>query len=140
MLPKFHALISFIFIIILKQISSFDYFQLLVIFLAAIFIDFDHYLAFVLMKKNLSLKKAYNYYIKLIEKINKGINVKCPLCIFHTIEFLIPFGILSYFNGFIFLIFCGFIFHLLVDIVHGLITKTLKFRGLSVIMYVLKNG
>jgi len=133
MLPKWHILISAIASIMLFFVGvSMPY--VLVFFFSAFLIDFDHYLAFMIEKRSLNLKKAYDYFVELGKKCERG-EIRGPLCIFHTVEFLIVFAVISYFNLVIFAILAGFVFHISADVIHGLITKTLKFRNFSIIGY-----
>ncbi len=122
MLPKTHAILGIILSILIYIIFKITYIEAFLIFFASVFIDFDHYLWFILKKKDFSLKNAYNMHkmgYQQLKKDRSGYD-KNPLKvlhIFHTVEFLIIVLILSYFwNGFLFLL-IGMVFHILLDMV-----------------------
>lgn len=86
-----------------------SWFYLSLLFLSSIFIDVDHYIWYVKERKDWNLKNAY-YYLK--DKKDK----RRKLFWFHTIEFIIFIGLLSYiWKGFSY-IFIGLIFHSILDI------------------------
>ncbi|MFH1307808.1 MAG: hypothetical protein ABIH72_03065 [archaeon] len=117
MYPKWHILIGAVFFLFL--IPFIGALSALIVYLASVLIDFDHYTVYVYRKKGLSLKKAYNFYMKF-EKYKKSgkKGIKLPLNVLHTLEFTIILGILSFFNYYILLIFVGFLFHSLVDLIY----------------------
>ena len=112
MLPQTHIILSFIFVIILKFLSSFTPIQLLIIFLAAVFIDVDHWFIYVIKKKSLSIPGSYKWFLSF-EKLKKKPKF---VCIFHTIECFIILILLSKILFFQ-LILIGFAFHNLLDII-----------------------
>ena len=59
MLPKWHILFGAIFSMLVYFIFNINLFQVSLIFLASIFIDFDHYLFYVFRKKDFNLKRVY---------------------------------------------------------------------------------
>src|SRR3989344_2064766 len=93
MLPKYHALLGFIFsaivFLIFPQIKLIG---ALIIFLSSFLIDVDHYLYYIIIKKDFSLKNAYNYHLDIRNNNKKG-----KIRLFHTAEFLIVLLILSFF-------------------------------------------
>lgn len=98
MLPKWHLLFGAIFSLILYLIfPQIGIFNISLIFLSSILIDFDHYLWTIKRKKYFNLKEVY-LWNKNLPKNHKPITH-----IFHTIEFIIFIAILSfYFNFFLF--------------------------------------
>ena len=69
MLPRWHIIFGFLFILLVWQLfPEISFFYLGLILFGAIFIDFDHYAYYVYKKKNLSLKKAYNWFIEFEKK------------------------------------------------------------------------
>jgi hypothetical protein len=114
MLPKTHILLGFLFAYITYWFTSLSIFQASLIFLASVLIDFDHYLWYVFKKKNLNLKKAYNF-LKIKRKSKR-------LMIFHTIEFHIFVGLLGFIWAGFFYILIGMLFHSITDLI-GLIYK-----------------
>ena len=122
MLPRWHILSGAIFTILIWIIfPETKLFYLALIFFASFLIDFDHYLCAVKTTKKISLKNVFNHYEKLCanqkKEIAAGIKKKFPhFHLFHTIEFHILVGVLSFFWIEFFYIFIGMIFHSLLDI------------------------
>ena len=73
MLPKWHALIGFIVSYIIYWFTTITIFQGVIIFLASIFIDIDHYLYYIVAKKRFSLKSAYNWFKIRRDKLTQWI-------------------------------------------------------------------
>lgn len=127
MFPTQHVIFGAIFAFLLHLLyPSFSSLGLMIIFLASFLIDVDHYLLYVIEKKDISLRKAYIWcrdlgltYESLTFKQLK--TARIPICFFHTFESTIILLILSFFSEFILFIFLGFIFHLLVDYTYALI-------------------
>ncbi len=145
MLPKWHVLFGAIFSFLIWLIFPSVRGYASVIFFASFLIDFDHYFIYVYRKKDLNLKKAYIYFLKLKLKINNLLkqrkNVKAPLCLFHTVEFLLLILILSFVNEFVFFIFIGFLFHSLLDIMYLYYEfNTFHPRSFSFILYLINRN
>ena len=106
MYPSRHFIYSILFCLILVPFLKFWTF---VVFFAAFFIDFDHYLYYLIKFKNPSVKKAYNYHLPILpdEKIH----------IFHTIEFYLLLIALSFLHIFFIFILLGVSFHFILDII-----------------------
>jgi hypothetical protein len=115
MLPRWHLLFGLLFAYVVYWFTSITIFQAIIIFLASFLIDVDHYLWYIYKKKNWNLKKAI-YFLKTNKKLK-------TLMIFHTIEFHIIIGLLSFFWRGFFYIFIGMFFHSLVDLVKLAYTK-----------------
>ena len=136
MYPKEHVLFTALFCIILFLLFPIQLFDLLIIFLVAIFIDVDHYIGYSFSQKSLNLKKAYlhckSYGIKyrsLPLKERKKINYRKG--IFHGFEWLILIFILSmYYEVFIF-IFIGLAFHFFLDALYMIYKEDYNFGCLS---------
>ncbi len=124
MYPKFHLLIGVLFcgilVLIFPQINLIG---LSIIFLSSVLIDVDHMVYFVLKKKNLSLPRAYHWFVEkgdywlslpLGEK-----KIYCwPIFIFHGIEFVFFLILLSFlFPVFLFVV-IGVLLHLFCDYCH----------------------
>ncbi len=126
---KYHLFFGLIFTAILYFIFSpiVSFFGLLIIFLSSFLIDVDHYLYYVFRKKDISLKRAYKWYIKysckfchIPLKIRK--NYYLGFYIFHGIEPLITLFLLGFYVSPIFtFILIGFFFHLSTDLVAEII-------------------
>ncbi len=127
MFPTQHAILGAIFAFLLHLLyPPFSVLGLTLLFLASFLIDVDHYLLYVIERRDISLRKAYFWcrdlgltYESLTPKQLK--TARIPICFFHTFESTIILFILSFFSEFLFFIFLGFIFHLLVDYTYALI-------------------
>lgn len=123
---KEHIVFTLIFSIIL-----YPFFQekVIIIFLAGVLIDGDHYLEYILTHKSLSLKKAYQRSVegtkKAIKLAKQGIKkpFEYHLHILHTIEPYILIAILSFYSQIFLLILIGSIFHHTLDILFVIYIK-----------------
>ncbi len=141
MLPKYHILFGFLFALaMLLVVSPLD---AMIIFLATFLIDIDHYIFYVIKKKDFSIKRSYEYYPPLREKekafLKKGIKPIHPLSFLHTFEFLLIFAVLSLFSRLFLLIFLGFLFHSLVDVINMAAEKRSYARQYSFFAYILNR-
>lgn len=152
MFPKWHIILGFIFSGLLYYLfPQIGILEASIIFLASFLIDVDHYIYYVFLKKDFSLKRAYNWFVENIKKYpliqkKERESILFAICIFHTIESLILILFLSYlFHPFIF-VFIGFLFHRILDDLnaiydHGLhhdfslIYKLLKLKKLEKVRY-----
>lgn len=130
MLPKWHALIGFLCSIILYALGVSPFYSLIV-FLASVFIDVDHYLFYVRKTGETSLKKAYRWHI-LLGKKHKPI-----MHIFHTLEFHLLILALSFFYPLFFFIFIGMLIHSFLDIAQMIEDKETKTREYLLIRYLI---
>ena len=126
MLPKWHALLGFLFSYIIYWFTSITILEASLIFFAAVFIDFDHYMWYVFKKKDLKLKNAYKY-LKYHEKLTQ------KLMLFHTIEFHILIGLLGLIWSEFYYILIGMVFHSTSDLISLIYEKRLKVRIFSLI-------
>ncbi|MBU1246185.1 MAG: hypothetical protein ABIJ20_04565 [Nanoarchaeota archaeon] len=110
MLLKYHFIFTLIFCIFLFQ---FIQWWTIAVFFSGFFIDIDHYLYYILKKRNFNLKKAYQCETKPFGRDR--------LHIFHTIEFYTLIFGLAIFHNFFFFILIGLSFHQLIDIVDVII-------------------
>lgn len=139
MLPKYHILLGFVFSLALFLIfPSIKLIDAAIIFLSSFLIDADHYIYYILKKKNLSLGKAVNYFLEKRRKLAK-LNIKkrnefySGFCFLHGIEILIILFIAGLFiSKYFLLIFIGFTFHLFLDLLEE-IHKELRLDKISVI-------
>jgi len=131
MLPKTHIILGALFSIILFFFGV-NYFNCILVFLSSFLIDFDHYLWYIIRKKDFNLKNAY-YTLKGTEK------KKLYLMVFHTIEFLLFILLLSYlWKGFLW-IFIGMVFHSILDLIELYKEKELTFREFLLIKYIFSD-
>ncbi len=122
MTPKYHVLFGLIFILILYLAFSPTTFILAVIFFSSILIDVDHYILYFFAKKDLSLRKAYKFFIERKElwlsmPLEKREKCKRAVFYFHGIEFLAFILLLSFFSSFFIPVFLGCLFHLFIDLI-----------------------
>ena len=148
MLPKWHALLGLIFSVLLVMLFNISFFSATVVFLAAVFIDIDHYLFYVYKTGDWNLKKSVSWYFKnadLFEKMSQKERRKiyAGLCFLHGIEAIIVLLILSFLFkqwSVLFLsIICGFIFHQLLDAI-DLYRERYDFDKVVSFIYSLKNS
>jgi len=124
MYPKQHLFLGLAFSLILfllyPKIGLTGFF---LIFLSSVLIDIDHYVYYVVKKKDFSLKNAYLWFINIDKKMAKMTkkqrnNFYIALCFLHGFELLIILFLLANISELFFFIFIGFSFHLLLDIAH----------------------
>lgn len=144
MLPHYHFIFSLIVVFILLLLK-FQWWQIALFFIAAFFIDIDHYFYFIYKKKSWNLKEAYLYFYNFNKRFKKGNNRKNKvelLMIFHNIETLILFIILTFISFNIFFpLLLGIIVHYSLDTIVMLTCKEKKYkRPFSLFYYLLKNG
>ena len=123
MYPKWHILLGIVFtLLIWYLVPQIQLIYLGLMFLSSFLIDFDHYVCAVKKTGKLSLRNAFDYHKKLLLKQKKeiatGVRKKfCDFHLFHTIEFHVLVGLLSFIWIGFFYVFVGMIFHSLLDIV-----------------------
>lgn len=138
MLSHYHIILAIVISLIL-YILQFQPMFIILFFLAAVFIDIDHYFLYVQRKNKLNPLGAYKYNRYEIAKELKRTGQKYVLVIFHTIEFFILLLILSLIFSVLWPIFFGCLFHELTDIVYESTIKDKKYkRAFSLIYYELK--
>lgn len=113
----FGVLFAFILLLIFPAIGLIGF---LIILLSSVFIDADHYIYYILKKKDWDLKNAYDWFVKKEKEfrklsIEKRKQFSLPLCFLHTLEFLLIFAVLSVFSNIFLYIFTGFVFHIFLD-------------------------
>ena len=121
MLPRWHIIFGAIFTLVIFIASpKINLIHLALLFLSTFLIDFDHYLCSVLKTKKLGLFHSFAYHDEMkkqaIKDREKGIRERGDFHIFHTVEFHILVGLLSFYWIGFFFIFIGMIFHSLLDI------------------------
>ena len=113
----FGTLFSLILFLIFPNIGILGFF---LIILSTFFIDTDHYLFYVYRKKDLNLRRAYNFFVERSKKrrlmsIEEKKNIKYEILIFHGIEFGLILSLLTMFFGFFAYILIGVMFHIFLD-------------------------
>lgn len=104
--------------------------------LATIFVDIDHYFEFLWFTrfKHLGPKSMFRFFEELFQLRNR--EGFLALEIFHTVEFLICFGLFALWQGGALLaIFWGVLFHMVVDFFHLLRYRSLGKRSPSFLEY-----
>lgn len=143
MLPKWHIVLGAVFTFIIWQYINASYgnvifdksllFLLSIIFLSSILIDVDHYIYYVFKKRDLNLRKAFNWFLEHRKEFER--NPKPFRFVCHSIEFLSILAILSLYFNILFFIFLGFVFHLMTDLIYISIKEKLHLRGFSFLLY-----
>lgn len=123
MYPRYHILFGAIFAFLVFMIfPDINIIYIVLIFLASIFIDLDHYLAFVMRERNWNLFDSFKFYDELEKRAERerkrGIYKKCVFHFFHTIEFHLVVLILACFWNLFLYIFIGIVFHSILDIIY----------------------
>jgi hypothetical protein len=123
MLPKYHLFYGILFagivFLLFPEISIIGF---AVIILSTVFIDIDHYIYYIILKKDYNLKRSYLWYSDNIKRIlslpiNKRKKYYHGIYFLHGIEvmiILVLFGILI--HPIFIMILTGFNFHLFLDI------------------------
>ncbi|MBI5804063.1 hypothetical protein HY450_02365 [Candidatus Pacearchaeota archaeon] len=125
MFPRWHIILGLAFTLVIFYFSpGISLLFLSLLFLSSFLIDFDHYVASGLKTGKWSLKSSFEYHrikgIEEMKEIARGIKKKSDFHLFHTIEFHIIVGLLSFFWIGFFYIFIGMVFHSLLDILYML--------------------
>ena len=127
MLPKAHTILGFIFsILALLIFPKIGLLGFIIIWAASVLIDVDHYLYYVFVKKDLSLKRAYKWFKSMMDEMLKTpykerIKIKDNMIFFlHGIESLVIFGLLSFTHKIFLYIWIGFLFHHFLDFINAL--------------------
>ena len=108
-----HIIFSMVVAAILYQIFGWKAGFILV---SGVLIDADHYLWFVVKRKNFNLFECYRFIAIESDKI-KYKNFAGEVMVFHTIEFLLLMVLLSFFNEIALIFTIGLAGHYLLDII-----------------------
>jgi membrane-bound metal-dependent hydrolase YbcI (DUF457 family) len=144
MLPKWHILIGFLVTLILKITTSLSNAEIGLFFLASFLIDFDHYLYYVIRKRDFNPDNAYEWFIeKKQESLKLGLEerkkYKKVILIFHTLEFWVLLIVLSAFSKIFLVLLGGVLFHVLLDWMDLAALKEPIYFKLSLILTLIKN-
>lgn len=148
MMPGEHLLIGFVFTMIMGMIfPGLGVYGIILIFMASIFIDIDHYFAYIKAKKDYNIKKAYDWFI--IDDGTTKSFVEKSFIPFHSIEFLLLLISGLYTINYyvlpvwmfhtVFAILLGCTFHLVVDLIYILWTHDKLYIKISFIYSYIKN-
>lgn len=123
-------------IICLILIVLTDWYNAVLFFIGGVLVDFDHYLNYAKVKKDLSLARAYKWHLKILSKIRAKPEKFLVFHVFHSVEFILLLLLVSYFFNNYFLL-LGVGFHSLLDLVKAFRCRTASVRKLSFIQYLL---
>jgi hypothetical protein len=129
-----HIMLGAIFSLLVYLVFKITLFNCILIFLASVLIDVDHYTFYARRKKDFSLKNAYHWWTKEFPKKHKPILNVLHTAEFHTLVLALSF----YFSSFIF-IFIGLLFHSILDIIYLLYYDVLGCREFSLIRYLMRG-
>jgi hypothetical protein len=125
MQPKAHIILGIFFVALLYFIfPQISLIGLLIIFLSSVLIDVDHYIYYIIKKRDFNLIKGYNWYKKEIKEtlalpMNERKKRYTGFFLFHGIEVLVVLFLNGIFISPIFtFVFIGFSFHWIIDTPH----------------------
>lgn len=134
MLPKTHAILGLVFSVILfLLVPDVSLVDASLVFLASVFVDADHYIYYVLRKKDISLRNAYAWFIEKrdflcslnSEEIRK---YERAIMIFHGIEFWAILAFLIFIHKIFLFILAGILFHICLDLI-DLLKRDMPLHG-----------
>ena len=117
----FGTILALILFILFPQIQMIGF---LIIILASVLIDIDHYIYYVYKKRNLSLHRAYRWFIQKKRKLQpltkkQRTEFYTGFSFLHGIEILLITFILGvYISEYFYYVLIGFTFHILLDYIH----------------------
>ena len=124
MLPKYHILLGFIFVLILFFLfPEISILNLTIIFFSSWLIDVDHFFYYISKTGDFNLIKCYKWYRAHLRKtlslpMNERKKVYSGLYFFHGIEWIIILFLLGNYFSIFFFVFLGFSLHWIVDSPH----------------------
>jgi hypothetical protein len=145
MLPKWHVLIGFLFSYILVYFFNIAIFSGLIIFISSfLIIDLDHFLLYIIKRKNLNF---FYFYLSSIKKNNsfRALPKKeknkymRSIFIFHGVECWIIVFLLSLKFKFFIWVLTGFAVHIIFDWIELLYTGNPLYIKLSAVYTAVKN-
>jgi len=123
MLPSSHvffgAIISSLILFFFPQVGWLGF---LIIFLSSVLIDFDHYLYYVIKKKDFNLRNAYVWFIEEL-KIRKSLSLEerekmeNGIIIFHGIECWLLLVLLIFVSRLFIFVLIGILIHMIFDFI-----------------------
>ncbi len=132
MLISRHFIISLILAIVLFPVYKW---LSLLVFVFGFLIDVDHYLWHVIISKNFSLRKAYNY---SLDK-NRDSSNEDVLHIFHVLEIWILVLLLGFINEIFFILALGLVAHLIMDFAECIKEGYYYARTFSLFTWIYRN-
>ena len=89
--------------------------EILLFAAGSVLIDVDHYLLYIQRTRSFDIRGMFRYFDEL-QPIQKTIPY-VGLCLFHTVDFFLLVGILTFFHPVLLPLLAGFLFHFAVDLV-----------------------
>ena len=145
MFPKTHVIVGIIASLAIFILwPSISLFNLGIIFLSSVLIDFDHYLYFIWTKSDFSLAHAYRWFVaknKLMFSLpeNERKKYKHVILLFHGIEFWLLIFLLSFLDKIFIWVLAGLAIHMFVDFAGVLYYKEPLYTKFSQIYVYLSN-
>jgi len=133
MLPKIHIALGIIFSAIFLFFGT-PVFYIIVMFLASVLIDTDHYIWYVKREHDWNLRNAYIWH-KTQPLMHKPV-----MHIFHTVEFILIIIILSFYSQFFLFLSIGLLLHSVMDIIDMFPKRRYSCRELSLIRYLIRKN
>lgn len=113
MLLKTHIIIGVFFSVVLYFILQMTIIQTIIVFLSSVLIDFDHYIWYVMKKKDYNIKRCYTFFKKVVKEKHKPMKH-----IFHTLEVLFVIVFFGIYFHILLLVAIGMLFHSLLDLIN----------------------
>lgn len=148
MLPREHIILGFIFSVVAAVLFKLNILSFIILFTCTWAFDIDHYLIYIINKKDWNLARAYRHMAK-VRKMNEKRKLNFilkdnKLLLFHTIEFIVLFSIVLFFlsnwivrgNLLLYLYLTGMGFHLFLDI---FMEKTYKEKYCIILFIIAKH-
>ena len=140
MFPKIHVLSGFLVgLVILIFLPKLGIIGPIILFFASFLIDFDHYLYYVFLKKDMSLKNTFIWFVEkrkeylYLTKEEKKKYYFC-FCCFHGVESIILFCVFGIFlHNYFYFVAGGIFLHLILDLVEAAFIDKYPFTKWSVI-------
>ncbi len=110
----------------------------LLVLIGGVLIDVDHYFRYVYKYRDFSIIKCHRYYELMYQKNNFN-ECNDGLFVFHTIEFLLLIGVLSYFSTAVLVFAIGLLGHYLLDVIWHITIPKRIIANHSLTSWILKN-
>jgi len=140
MYPSRHIFFGLCFTILLHLLFPVvSLFELSLFFLSSFLIDTDHYLYYVIKKRDLRLNRAYKWFVSkrkkyLVLSVDNRKKYYSSFCFFHGIESILFFVLLGiFFNKFFLFIAFGMLLHLILDLYEAIFVVKSRIDKISII-------
>ncbi len=143
MLPKYHLLYGFIFcLVLLILFPQITLFGAVIMLLSTVLIDVDHYLSYLFLQNDFSLRNAIKHFNNIRRKygFTKMKSIKSPLMVLHAGETIILLALLSLNYLFFLYILIGFLFHIFLDFIDMYRLGVLNQRDYFIIQRIIRKN